>query len=176
MKNSIVLMAVGALSIALGIAALAYPFAASLTATLFVAWSFVIMGGVQVVAALRAESTGAKIVGILLGIIAVIVGIHIIGEPLRGLLSLTFIAGILFLVSGAFKLVFGLFNFTGGARLALILSGLVSGVLGLMVLNNFPQSASVLLGVLLAVELISNGLSAIALGIAVRKIADDAQA
>ncbi|MDA5558404.1 HdeD family acid-resistance protein [Shimia sp. MMG029] len=170
MKNSVLLMIVGVLAIVLGIVALVYPFAASITATLFVAWSFVIMGLLQVFAAFRAETTGAKIVGSLLGLIATVIGVHIIGEPLKGLLSLTLIAGILFLVSGAFKLGFGLLNFQGSARLALVLSGVISVALGLMVLNNFPQSATVLLGVLLAIELLSNGVSALALGLAVRKI------
>ncbi|MBO9396455.1 DUF308 domain-containing protein [Shimia sp. R9_2] len=173
MKTSILLMIVGALAIVLGIVALAYPFAASLTATLFVGWSFVLMGLLQIFAAFRADSTGAKIVGGLLGVVAAAVGVHIVGEPLRGLLSLTLIAGILFLVSGAFKLVFGLVSFQGNARLALVLSGAISMVLGLMVLNNFPQTASVLLGLLLAVEMLSNGISAIALGLAVRNLENE---
>ena len=44
-------------------------------------------------------------------------------------------------------------------------SGLISIVLGVMVLSNFPQSATVVLGILLGIELLSNGISAIALAI-----------
>ena len=125
MKNSILLLIVGALAIVLGLVALAYPFAASLTATLFVAWSFVFMGLLQIFAAFQAETTGTKVVGFLLGLVAVVIGVHIIAEPLRGLLSLTLVAGVLFLVSGVFKLrlrpfqlsrqrAFGLGNFRRG--------------------------------------------------------------
>ncbi|GAA6182412.1 MULTISPECIES: HdeD family acid-resistance protein [unclassified Shimia] len=176
MNNWIILMIVGVVSVVLGLVALVYPFAASVTATLFVAWSFVIMGGVQIFAAFSSESTGAKIAGVLIGLLAMIIGVHILAEPLKGLLSLTLVSGILFLVSGAFKAGFGLFNVQGTARLAMLLSAVVSIVLGLMVLNNFPQSAAVLLGVLLAVELLSTGISAIALGWAVRDMDDNAEA
>jgi len=168
MNNWIVMMIVGVLAVILGILALANPFAASMTATVFAGWSFLFLGAFQTFAAFSAPSTGAKIAGVILGLLALIIGVHIIAQPLQGLLSLTFAAGILFLVSGVFKGVFGFSNFEGSARWALLLSGLVSVILGLMVLNNFPQSAAVLLGVLLAIELLSNGISAIALAFAVR--------
>ena len=51
-------------------------------------------------------------------------------------------------------------------RWALILSGAVSLLLGAMILSNFPQSAALVLGVYLAVELISNGVSLIVLSLA----------
>ena len=50
-----------------------------------------------------------------------------------------------------------------------MISGLVSIILGVMVLANFPQSAAVVLGILLAVELLSNGVSAIALALLTRR-------
>ncbi|SMP29183.1 HdeD family acid-resistance protein [Shimia sagamensis] len=170
MNNWIVMMIVGLLAVVLGVLALANPFAASMTATVFAGWSFLFLGAVQAFASFSAPSTGAKIAGVILGLLAMVIGVHIIAQPLQGLLSLTFAAGILFLVSGVFKGVFGFSNFEGSARWALLLSGLISVVLGLMVLNNFPQSAAVLLGVLLAIELLSNGISAIALAFAVRNL------
>jgi uncharacterized membrane protein HdeD (DUF308 family) len=47
----------------------------------------------------------------------------------------------------------------------MILAGIVSLVLGGMILANFPQSALVVLGIFLAVELISNGVSLIVLAL-----------
>mmetsp|Transcript_10547 Transcript_10547/g.17140 ORF Transcript_10547/g.17140 Transcript_10547/m.17140 type:complete len:182 (+) Transcript_10547:92-637(+) len=170
MNNWIVMLVVGILAVVLGVLALANPFAASVTATVFAGWSFLFLGAFQTFASFSAPSTGAKIAGVILGLLAMVIGVHIIAQPLQGLLSLTFAAGILFLVSGIFKGIFGFSNFEGSARWALLLSGLVSVILGLMVLNNFPQSAAVLLGVLLAIELLSNGISAIALAFAVRNL------
>ncbi len=168
MNNWIVMLIVGILAVILGVVALANPFAASMTATVFAGWCFIFLGAFQTFASFGAATTGAKIAGVILGVLAVVIGVHIIAEPFAGLLSLTFAAGILFIVSGVFKGVFGFSNFEGSARWAMLLSGAVSLILGLMVLNNFPQSAAVLLGVLLAVELLSDGISAIALAFAVR--------
>ncbi|PSL22200.1 HdeD family acid-resistance protein [Shimia abyssi] len=165
MTNWIIMLIVGILSLVAGIVALLNPFAASVTATLITGWSFFILGFLQIIAGLRAEGVGAKIFGALLGFVALVIGINLVAEPLRGLITLTMIAGILFLVSGIFKAWIGFSDAQGAMRGALIVSGLVSIVLGVMVLSNFPQSATVVLGVLLGIELLSNGISAIALAI-----------
>lgn len=169
MSNWIIMLIVGILSLVAGIVALANPFAASITATLLAGWSFFILGIIQVVAALRADGAGAKVVGVLLGLVALIIGINLVAEPLRGVVTLTMVAGIMFLASGIFKAWIGFSGAQGPLRSALMISGLVSIILGVMVLANFPQSAAVVLGILLAVELLSNGVSAIALALLTRR-------
>ena len=168
--NWILMLIIGILSVALGGLALANPFGASVTATFIAGWSFVFLGAVQVIASFSAPSTGAKVFGVIFGLIALAIGINILQEPLKGMLTLTFVAGIMFLASGITKAWFGFSGAEGTLRLALFLSALVSLALGAMVLSNFPQSAAVILGVLLAVELISNGISAIALAVMTKDI------
>lgn len=163
--NRILMLIIGIISVALGGIALANPFGATITATLIAGWSFVFLGIAQVIAAFSAPGAGAKIFGVIFGLIALAIGINILQEPLQGTLTLTFVAGIMFLVSGVAKAWVGFSSASGTPRLALFLSGFVSMALGAMVLSNFPQSAAVILGVLLAVELISNGIGAIALSL-----------
>ncbi|MGR3637741.1 MAG: HdeD family acid-resistance protein [Shimia sp.] len=168
MVNWIVMLIIGILSVVLGFVALANPFGASVTATFIAGWSFVFLGGIQVIASFGAPSAGGKIFGVIFGLIALAIGINILQEPLQGMLTLTFVAGIMFLLSGITKAWFGFSGAEGTPRAALYLSAIVSLVLGAMVLSNFPQSAAVILGVLLAVELLSNGISAIALALVAR--------
>ncbi len=165
MTNWILMLIVGIFAVILGIVALANPFAASITATLIAGWSFIFLGALQIYASFGAPTTGAKIAGVLFGLLALAIGVHIVARPLEGLMSLTFAAGILFLVSGVLKAWFAFSGAEGSARMALFFSAAVSLILGAMVLSNFPQSAAVLLGVLLAIELISSGVSAIALAL-----------
>lgn len=164
------MLIVGIISVVLGGVALANPFGASLTATFIAGWSFAFIGVAQIFAAFSAQGTGAKIFGIIFGLIALVIGIHIIQEPLKGMLSLTAMAGILFLASGIAKAWVGFTGASGTPRIALFLSALISLALGAMVISNFPQSATVILGILLAVELISNGISAIALSLMAKEV------
>ncbi len=165
MSSWFILMLVGILSLVAGIVALLNPFGASVIATLITGWSFFILGFLQLVAGLRAEGAGNKLLGALLGLIALFIGINLVAKPLEGLIALTMIAGIMFLASGVFKAWIGFSGARGPMRGALMISGLISIVLGVMVLSNFPQSATVVLGILLGIELLSNGISAIALAI-----------
>jgi uncharacterized membrane protein HdeD (DUF308 family) len=49
-------------------------------------------------------------------------------------------------------------------KAAVIVSGLASLLIGFIIISNFPESAATSLGILLGIELISNGVSALALG------------
>ena len=80
------------------------------------------------------------------------------------MVSLTIVLAILFLVSGIVKLIAGWQIKNAQYRLAVLVSGIASLVLGFIILSNFPVSAITVLGILLGVELISNGVSAVALG------------
>lgn len=98
-------------------------------------------------------------------------GFHIVGEPLKGTLTLTFAAAILLLAAGIFRILMAFAVDGGQVRMILIISGIISLLLGGMILANFPQSATVVLGLFLAIELISNGVSLIVLSLASRKAA-----
>ena len=130
MSNWIIMMLVGILSLVAGIVALLNPFGASVVATLITGWSFFILGFLQLIAGLRAEGAGNKVLGALLGLIALFIGINLVAEPLRGMITLTMIAGIMFLASGIFKAWFGFANTQGSLRGAMMISGLVSNRAG----------------------------------------------
>lgn len=171
--NWIIMLIAGVLSVIAGFVALANPFGASLVATSIAGWSFLILGVLQIFAAFGAEGFGGKIWGLLLGIVAVVLGVNILGEPLASMVTLTIVVGIMFVMSGVFKIIFG-FGVQGSMKWAVILSGVISLMLGGMVLTNIPGSAVVALGVLLAVELLSNGISMIAMALTVKSVEAEA--
>lgn len=164
MGSRIFWMIIGVLSILAGIFALANPLAATVTATLIAGWGFLIVGVLQIVAVFQAEGWGARIWAGLLAIAFIIVGIQLLGEPLAGMISLTIAVGILFVITGISRIIMSFSLPRGGGFWIVLLSGALALVLALMIFSNFPQSAAVMLGVMLAVELISNGAAMLVLG------------
>ncbi|MCB2127511.1 MAG: DUF308 domain-containing protein [Rhodobacteraceae bacterium] len=171
MRNPIVMIIIGILSILAGIFCLLNPLAGSIASTLIAGWSFLILGVVQLITTFRETGWGARLWSLLLGVIAVLAGMNLLMEPLAGLVTLTAIIGVLFLVSGIFKFVAGFGMPGGNIKTMVILSGVVSALLGFMILSGFPGSAVVTLGVLLGVELISNGASLLGMAYLGRKLA-----
>lgn len=164
MSNWVLLTILGAFSIIVGILALLNPFPASLAVLQLTAWSFLILGALQAFEAYRAEEWSGKLWSLLLGIIAIFIGINLLGKPLAGLITLTILLGSMFLVSGIFKFAVGWKIQKQEFKIAILISGAASLIIGLIILSNFPVSAATSLGILLGVELISNGVSAVALG------------
>ena len=174
MGNAILWIIVGIIAIVGGIFALLNPFAATLAATAIAAWVFIFVGVIQVFAAFREEGTGAKIWMILMGVLAVVLGVWILGRPLAGVIALTTVVAVMFLIFGIIKVVMA-FSLEDRSFFWLILiSGAVSVILAVMIFSNFPYSATVVLGVLLGVNLISDGASLTAMGISMRRAANEA--
>ncbi|MEM1235965.1 MAG: DUF308 domain-containing protein [Pseudomonadota bacterium] len=165
---------IGILMIIAGIFALMNPLAATLTVEQLLGWLFLIGGIFQVFGVFREETWGQKIWAILLAAINIFIGINLLGKPLAGVLALTYLVAIMFAASGVVKVIMS-FKLRGtGLFWAMLLSGVVSVVLAVMILSNFPQSAATLLGILLAIELISSGVSLMVLGFSAKEEAEAA--
>ncbi|WP_167767147.1 DUF308 domain-containing protein [Jannaschia formosa] len=175
MNGWLLWMALGVLSLIAGGLALMNPFVASITAELIAAWAFVAIGAISCVAAFRNRGDRtALFVGLALGLVFVVMGVVLLLDPLRGLLSLTLLFSLLLILGGGFRLVYAFGAERGRTRVAMIASGVVSILLAAVILAGFPASAVIVPGVVLAVELISNGVSLILLALDDRRIADRA--
>lgn len=162
---------VGILSIIAGITAFAHPFAATLTAELLAGYMFTAVGVLTLVSAFQDQGWGARIWAIVLGALITIFGFNLITQPLEGVLRLTLIVATLMLIIGVFRIILAFTPMAAGARGVLIIAGLLSVVLSVMIFSNFPWSSAVVLGVFLAIELISNGVSLIFIALDRRKAA-----
>jgi uncharacterized membrane protein HdeD (DUF308 family) len=152
-------LVVGGIMLIGGVVALSNPFAATVTAESIAGGFFVLGGVVQVVAFFRSKRWSERIWALLLAIVFLGLGLALLANPLAGILSLTLIAAIWFLASGLTK-VYASFSIRGtGYFWPVMISGVISIALALMTFSNFPQSAAVLLGVLLGVELLSSGVT-----------------
>ena len=168
MKGSMLMLAIGALSLLGGIFALLNPLAATLTAELLTGYMFIAIGVLMLLSIFADDNWGSRLLSLVLGAGILAIGVNLVSNPLQGVLQLTVVVAILMLLVGALRILFAFRMPTAGLKILLLLAGVVSLALGAMILTSFPFSAAVVLGILLAIELISNGISLIALGLVAR--------
>ncbi len=166
MPNWGLLVLVGVLSLIAGFVALVFPLPASLTVTAFVGASLLIVGILGAIAAAREALGSDRIWGVLTGIATALLGLILFAWPVEGATTLTIIAGVVFLASGIFELILGWGLPVPSWKWAVVLSGALSLILGVLVLAGLPGTAAIVPGLLLAVELLSYGWGLIFLGIA----------
>ncbi len=154
-------LVVGIISILGGIFAFFNPLSATFAAEQLAGFTFLLVGILQFIALFRAHSTTGKVLAAIGGVLGVLLGIELLQNPLQGILTLTMVVAILFMATGIVRVVvaFGLRKTV--AFIPLLISGLISLALAVMIFSGYPQSATYMLGVLWAVELISNGISLI---------------
>ncbi len=170
MKRSSWWMIIGIITLIGGVMALANPLAGSLAATIIAGWCFLMAGVLMIVAVFSAPGAGNKVLLALFGALMTFLGWSLLAHPLEGVLTLTVVVGILLISGGIVRLITA-FDFRGGNTFwMMLLSSLVSFLLAFMIFADFPASAASILGILLGVELIFNGVAMIALSSASKKI------
>lgn len=160
---------VGILSVVAGILALTNPFAATLTAELLTAYSFIAIGVLMLLSALRSQGWGARIWTIVIGLLFVVAGVNLVIKPLEGIMTLTAITAAMLIAIGLFRLVLAFSPIASGVRWIVAIAGVISLALGIMIFANFPESSVYILGIFLAIELLSNGVSLVFLALDQRK-------
>lgn len=161
----------GAISLIGGILALLEPFAASLAATLLAGWFFIAMGVMQIIQSFQTRGWGGFLWALLFGVLVLLVGLSLVFNPLSGMVSLTLLVAALLLVTGVVKIMYA-FSLRPVAGWGwVLLSGLVSVILAIMILTDFPWAVGAVLGILLGVELISNGVLFLLVAFGLRRLA-----
>ena len=158
-----------AISILGGLFALGNPFAATIAAVLLAGWVFILQGVVQVVHSFQVRDWPGFIWSLGFGILSLLVGIVLVADPFAGSLTLTIVVAALLLFTGVIKTMFSLRLKPVEGWVWVLVSGLVSLLLGVMILVGFPGSAAAILGILLGVELLSNGLLFLFVALGLRK-------
>lgn len=153
-----------------GFMALLNPFGATILAVVLAGWIFLMQGAIQVVHAFRVRDWPGFMWSLGLGVLSLIVGIVLVADPLAGSVSLTLLVAVLFLLTGVAKIMFALSLKPASGWVWVLVSGLVSAALGVMILAGLPTSAATILGLLLGIELVSNGVLFLFVALGLRKL------
>lgn len=156
--------------IILGILAILMPGLASAFFTSVMGWIALFSGIVMIVQSFQSKPVRGFWLNLIVGIAYVIAGIYILFNVGAAVLALTFAFGILFIVEGIFTIIMAFTNRSGHRMSWLVaLNGVVTLILGIMVLNRFPFSAIWLIGLYAGISLLMNGVSLLAAAIAARR-------
>jgi uncharacterized membrane protein HdeD (DUF308 family) len=159
----------GIVSIVMGVLAVLFPFAATLATELLIGALLVVSGILELVRAFAMRHNGKPIWNVLFGLVALVAGAILLGWPLQGMVTLTIVLGVFFLLGGAFKLFagFDLRPFPGWGWIGF--SGALSVLLGILLLFGLPGTALWAVGLLVGIDLIFLGVAEIAMASAIQR-------
>ena len=162
------LMAIGCIALFAGVVSILVPAIASVTIGLFIGWMLIFFGVLQFIDAFSVRETGRIIFRVLGALITLGIGIWIITSDYKGTFTLTVILGIWFLASGVVRFISGLqHRGTPGAGLV-VFNGVLSLVLGGLILGDLPSSADWAIGLLVGIDLVFAGIALITTASAAR--------
>jgi uncharacterized membrane protein HdeD (DUF308 family) len=156
-RRSMLFLLQSAVMVLAGLFALLFPAVASTGLLSLLGWLLVISGIVQIVSLWGATQVPYFWLQLVTLTLEILVGYLLITRPEAGLVAVTFLMLVLFLVSGISRVVFALMIRPMQDWIWILASGLVAIVCSLVLFGSLPEAATWLLGVLLGVELIAIG-------------------
>lgn len=107
---------------------------------------------------------------LLLGIAYLLVGFMLIESPILASVSLTLFLGIFYLIAGIFRVIYSLSVRTPSWGWDL-LSGILSLVLGVLIVSSWPQSGLYIIGLFIGIDLLFTGWTYIMASLAAHSLA-----
>jgi len=161
-------VALGIAMIALGVAAWLDVVTVTIAGTIFIGASLLVGGALQIIHAFMTKEWRGFILSLFCGILYLAGGLLIMNEPVQGALFLTLLVVAALVVGGIIRIVLALQHRNIAAWGLILLSGIVSIVVGYLLYASLPWSGLWVLGTLIAVELLIQGSSWLYFGIALR--------
>jgi uncharacterized membrane protein HdeD (DUF308 family) len=140
-----------------GIIALFYPILSSFAVVLFLGWVLIISGIVQGISLIGAQYVPHFWLQLISVVLSVIIGVLLLRHPGAGLLTITLLLIVFFMVEGISKLIFALTIRPFPNWGWVLASGIVGILLSFYLWASLPITAIWLLGVLLGIQLICEG-------------------
>jgi len=170
-KNASWLTVLGVLEVLVGIAAIFSPLIAGVAVVITVGVVMLIVGIMRIVSAFMAGSFGSGVLALLWGLLVTIAGFYFVTHPALGLKSLTLFVAVALAIDGAMRVIMAFRMRPGNGWGWMLFGGIISVVLAVMVFEQFPVSAVWLVGTIVGISVLMNGITTLSVAIAARKLA-----
>jgi uncharacterized membrane protein HdeD (DUF308 family) len=166
-----VLLFEGIVLILLGVAAILLPVLAGLAVAILFGWLFLIGGAVGLATTIWARNAPGFWWALLSAVLWIVAGLALLIWPAGGLISFTVLLIFWFLIEGISSVMYALAHRQGSsARWGwMLFSGVIDLLLAILLLGGLPGTAAWALGLLVGINMLSNGLSLAAMALIARR-------
>ena len=148
----------GIVLIGAGILVLGDVVVATLISAMFIGVVAIIAGAFEIVHAFWTKGWGGFAWQIILGILYIAFGFMLVSQPVAGALALTYVLGLLLVVSGIVRIAIGIKHLKN-SDWTMLISGILGLVAGLVILTGWPITGLKVLGFLLGIDLVVHGIA-----------------
>jgi uncharacterized membrane protein HdeD (DUF308 family) len=163
------IVALGVVYLIVGFIALGSVVMATVASVFVVGVMMIIAGVAEVFSAFQIKSWGKFLLWAVLGVLYIIAGFVTFENPLLAAALLTLILGASLVASGIMRIILAFSMKRETPWVLVMLSGVITLLLGLLILAHWPVSSLYILGLFLGIDLIMAGAGWIGLGLALRR-------
>jgi len=150
--------AFGATSVAFGLVSLLLASLATLASVYLIAIFVILVGGIDVSLALDAHRWSGRLLAASVGLFYIVAGSFFLANPLIGAVGLTLLLGVSLLITGVMRIAFAS-QLPEGPKWHVGLAGVLTTLVGMFVISNWPGDSKYVLGAFLGVDMIVYGAS-----------------
>jgi uncharacterized membrane protein HdeD (DUF308 family) len=163
------IVALGVVYLVAGFIALGSVVMATVASVLVVGVMMVIAGVAEVFSAFQIKNWGKFLLWVLLGVLYIVAGFVTFENPLLAAALLTLILGASLVASGIMRTILAFSMKRETPWIWVLLSGVITLLLGLLILAHWPVSSLYILGLFLGIDLIMAGAGWIGVGLSLRR-------
>lgn len=152
--------------------ALASPFITSLWVLTIIGWLLIFSSATHVIHAFQSKGVGHILWKLFVALLYFVLGVYLLTDPVLGATTLTLMVGIFFVAEGGLDFVAYLEERRSDGSVWILLDGIVTLILGLMILRHWPSSSLWVLGTLIAIGMFVTGISRLMISLAVYRLSD----
>jgi uncharacterized membrane protein HdeD (DUF308 family) len=169
-----IFLAQGLVMMALGVLAAALPQISTLAIAIFIGWLFFVGGIFRTLSVLRSQSAPGFRWSLVTAVLAILVGLILVIRPFEGVLTLTTVLTVLFVIEGLAAILVAIefrphlpnWGWT-------LMNGVVNLVLAYLIWRGWPGTAAWAIGLLAGISMFFVGLSLTMIALAARAMAPD---
>jgi uncharacterized membrane protein HdeD (DUF308 family) len=165
------IVALGIVYMIAGLIALGSVVTATVVSVFIVGIMMLVSGIAEVINAFQIKTWGRFLLWLLLGVLYIVAGFLTFENPLLAAALLTLLLGAALVASGIMRIVLGFSMKQAAPWIWVVLSGLITFLIGLVILAHWPVASLYVLGILLGIDLILAGASWIGAGLGLKRVA-----